>query len=114
MLCHAKRAHSEASQVTCRGGFTTFFLATTRRRLRVRRTAHERASVARGARSPFLRPARAGTSAAPQAVRMSSAKGANNPSNFLKTVLGRPVVVKLNSGVDYRGASLRPLPLDPF
>ena len=27
----------------------------------------------------------------------------NNPSDFLKTVLGRPVVVKLNSGVDYRG-----------
>jgi hypothetical protein len=27
------------------------------------------------------------------------------PSEFLKNVLGRPVVVKLNSGVDYRGAS---------
>ena len=27
----------------------------------------------------------------------------SNPSDFLKTVLGRPVVVKLNSGVDYRG-----------
>lgn len=27
-----------------------------------------------------------------------------NPSDFLKQVLGRPVVVKLNSGVDYRGA----------
>jgi U6 snRNA-associated Sm-like protein LSm6 len=26
-----------------------------------------------------------------------------NPSDFLKQVLGRPVVVKLNSGVDYRG-----------
>mmetsp|Transcript_22626 Transcript_22626/g.65808 ORF Transcript_22626/g.65808 Transcript_22626/m.65808 type:complete len:98 (+) Transcript_22626:143-436(+) len=25
------------------------------------------------------------------------------PSDFLKSVLGRPVVVKLNSGVDYRG-----------
>jgi len=25
------------------------------------------------------------------------------PSEFLKSVLGRPVVVKLNSGVDYRG-----------
>ena len=32
---------------------------------------------------------------------MATAK--NNPSDFLKTVLGRPVVVKLNSGVDYRG-----------
>lgn len=29
----------------------------------------------------------------------------NNPSDFLKTVIGRPVVVKLNSGVDYRGES---------
>jgi len=27
----------------------------------------------------------------------------NNPAEFLKQVLGRPVVVKLNSGVDYRG-----------
>mmetsp|Transcript_42589 Transcript_42589/g.117890 ORF Transcript_42589/g.117890 Transcript_42589/m.117890 type:complete len:81 (+) Transcript_42589:41-283(+) len=32
-----------------------------------------------------------------------SKSGSNNPSDFLKTVLGRPVVVKLNSGVDYRG-----------
>ena len=24
-------------------------------------------------------------------------------TEFLKTILGRPVVVKLNSGVDYRG-----------
>jgi hypothetical protein len=29
------------------------------------------------------------------------------PSEFLKQVLGRPVVVKLNSGVDYRGARRR-------
>ncbi|KAF1769354.1 hypothetical protein GCK72_001171 [Caenorhabditis remanei] len=26
-----------------------------------------------------------------------------NPSEFLKRVIGKPVVVKLNSGVDYRG-----------
>ena len=26
-----------------------------------------------------------------------------SPAEFLKTVLGRPVVVKLNSGVEYRG-----------
>lgn len=26
-------------------------------------------------------------------------------TEFLKTILGRPVVVKLNSGVDYRGMS---------
>ena len=25
------------------------------------------------------------------------------PSEFLKLIIGRPVVVKLNSGVDYRG-----------
>ena len=31
----------------------------------------------------------------------------NNPADFLKQVLGRPVVVKLNSGVDYRGAAPR-------
>ena len=36
---------------------------------------------------------------------MSAAK--NNPSDFLKTVIGRPVVVKLNSGVDYRGMQRR-------
>lgn len=27
------------------------------------------------------------------------------PSDFLKQIIGRPVVVKLNSGVDYRGTS---------
>lgn len=26
-----------------------------------------------------------------------------SPADFLKTVLGRPVYVKLNSGVEYRG-----------
>ncbi|ETN81872.1 LSM domain protein [Necator americanus] len=26
-----------------------------------------------------------------------------NPSEFLKQIIGKPVVVKLNSGVDYRG-----------
>lgn len=29
--------------------------------------------------------------------------GKRSPSDFLKTVLGRSVVVKLNSGIDYRG-----------
>ncbi len=29
--------------------------------------------------------------------------GRQNPNDFLKTLLGRPVVVKLNSGADYRG-----------
>lgn len=26
-----------------------------------------------------------------------------NPTDFLKSVLGKPVIVKLNSGVDYKG-----------
>lgn len=39
---------------------------------------------------------------------MSSAGGtglgaAKTPADFLKSIRGRPVVVKLNSGVDYRG-----------
>jgi len=29
------------------------------------------------------------------------------PADFLKSIRGRPVVVKLNSGVDYRGFFLR-------
>ena len=28
------------------------------------------------------------------------------PNDFLKQIIGRPVVVKLNSGVDYRGVYL--------
>jgi U6 snRNA-associated Sm-like protein LSm6 len=28
---------------------------------------------------------------------------ARSPSEFLKMVLGRPIIVKLNSGVEYRG-----------
>ena len=40
-------------------------------------------------------------------VKMSSEEqktsSSRSPSEFLKSVLGRPVVVKLNSGVDYRG-----------
>jgi len=38
-------------------------------------------------------------------VTTSSATGQvrRDPSDFLKQVIGRPVVVKLNSGVDYRG-----------
>jgi hypothetical protein len=41
---------------------------------------------------------------------MSKDPNASNPSAFLKNVLGRPVVVKLNSGVDYRGAAVASLP----
>ncbi|OAY73733.1 U6 snRNA-associated Sm-like protein LSm6 [Ananas comosus] len=29
--------------------------------------------------------------------------GVKTPADFLKSIRGRPVVVKLNSGVDYRG-----------
>ena len=29
--------------------------------------------------------------------------GAKNPSEFIKQVMGRPVIVKLNSGVTYQG-----------
>lgn len=34
-----------------------------------------------------------------------SGEGASKtPADFLKSIKGKPVVVKLNSGVDYRGA----------
>ncbi|XP_054846043.1 U6 snRNA-associated Sm-like protein LSm6 isoform X1 [Eublepharis macularius] len=36
-----------------------------------------------------------------QSIKMSLRK--QTPSDFLKQIIGRPVVVKLNSGVDYRG-----------
>ena len=32
------------------------------------------------------------------------------PSDFLKGVIGKPVVVKLNSGVEYRGSYEEPVP----
>jgi len=31
------------------------------------------------------------------------AKNKRSPSEFLKSVLGRPVKVRLNSGIEYRG-----------
>ena len=34
---------------------------------------------------------------------MSSATKRQNPDEFLKTIVGKPVVVKLNNGTDYRG-----------
>lgn len=37
----------------------------------------------------------------PRLLKMSLRK--QTPSDFLKQIIGRPVVVKLNSGVDYRG-----------
>lgn len=42
------------------------------------------------------------------------AGGGAGPSDFLKTVIGRPVVVRLNTGVDYRGKTAsRPLARRP-
>lgn len=32
-------------------------------------------------------------------------QSAKTPADFLKSIKGKPVVVKLNSGVDYRGTS---------
>jgi hypothetical protein len=36
------------------------------------------------------------------------------PTDFLKNVVGRPVVVKLNSGVTYRGLSTEEMVLRDF
>merc|ERR1711879_929671 len=36
-------------------------------------------------------------------TKTMSTANKKNPSDFVKMVYGRPVVVKLNSGVDYRG-----------
>lgn len=35
-----------------------------------------------------------------------NAAAARTPADFLKSIKGKPVVVKLNSGVDYRGKCL--------
>ncbi len=37
------------------------------------------------------------------AVKAPSVSAKRNPSDFLKQVIGKPVVVQLNSGVTYRG-----------
>lgn len=52
-------------------------------------------SVAQGIVSPLL------PISLPRKIKMSLRK--QTPSDFLKQIIGRPVVVKLNSGVDYRG-----------
>ena len=36
-------------------------------------------------------------------AKITVAAAKRSPNDFLKQVLGRPVVVKLNSGVEYRG-----------
>ncbi|KAH3764240.1 small nuclear ribonucleoprotein family protein [Pelomyxa schiedti] len=41
--------------------------------------------------------------AAPTAAVVDNSASRRRPSDFFKLALGRPVVVKLNSGVDYRG-----------
>ena len=45
----------------------------------------------------------ADAAAAAAAAAAADKTSKRTPSDFLKNVLGRPVVVKLNSGVDYRG-----------
>ena len=39
------------------------------------------------------------------AMSDDNAAAARTPADFLKSIKGKPVVVKLNSGVDYRGRS---------
>ena len=36
-------------------------------------------------------------------VETSAPKKSKTPSDFLKSILGRPIRVKLNSGIEYRG-----------
>merc|ERR1712018_756558 len=43
----------------------------------------------------------------PGAPSSSSSDKKFSPSDFVKGIIGRPVVVKLNSGVDYRGILAR-------
>jgi hypothetical protein len=40
-----------------------------------------------------------------------SAPARVNPQEFLKNIVGKPVMVKLNSGVDYRGKRFFSAPL---
>lgn len=50
-----------------------------------------------------------GTEMSTAAGEKSSGGGSvKTPADFLKSIRGRPVVVKLNSGVDYRGLSFFP------
>ncbi len=52
-----------------------------------------------------------GDAAAPASAAAAAADSgdgrAKTPSDFLKSIKGKPVVVKLNSGVDYRGERSR-------
>lgn len=40
---------------------------------------------------------------APPPAAAADVGSAKTPADFLKSIRGKPVVVKLNSGVDYRG-----------
>lgn len=42
-------------------------------------------------------------SGGPVDLALQNASAAKTPADFLKSIKGKPVVVKLNSGVDYRG-----------
>eukprot|EP01138_Halocafeteria_seosinensis_P013195 gb/GECG01013477.1/.p1 GENE.gb/GECG01013477.1/~~gb/GECG01013477.1/.p1 ORF type:complete len:100 (+),score=20.51 gb/GECG01013477.1/:1-300(+) len=44
-----------------------------------------------------------GAGGAPQQQQQQQKKTTSNPSDFLRRILGKPVVVKLNSGVQYKG-----------
>ncbi|OEU09560.1 Lsm6 protein-like protein [Fragilariopsis cylindrus CCMP1102] len=46
-------------------------------------------------------PTNTGTPQVPETAAPEDTK--RTPSDFLKSVLGRPAVVKLNSGIEYRG-----------
>ncbi|TRZ20339.1 hypothetical protein HGM15179_006762 [Zosterops borbonicus] len=61
-------------------------------------------TISKSASKEFLEswePTKFCTSSLPEKIKMSLRK--QTPSDFLKQIIGRPVVVKLNSGVDYRG-----------
>uniref|UniRef100_K3YWV6 LSM domain-containing protein n=1 Tax=Setaria italica TaxID=4555 RepID=K3YWV6_SETIT len=90
---------------------------------RARSARRDPAGVQTGRTRP--RSANAGTEGGTQARKMSSGGGSDKsgsggggavktPSDFLKSIRGRPVVVKLNSGVDYRGHLPPSAPFPPL
>ena len=64
-------------------------------------------NAGREGRRLLARDGMADAAAAPAEGGGGGGSDKRTPSEFLKNVLGRPVVVKLNSGVDYRGALRR-------
>mmetsp|Transcript_17820 Transcript_17820/g.56990 ORF Transcript_17820/g.56990 Transcript_17820/m.56990 type:complete len:156 (+) Transcript_17820:622-1089(+) len=79
-----------------------------RARVKVATTVNQSQSAApprRRATTRVAAIAAAATATATATARgaMAAAGGKQTPSDFLKQVIGRPVIVKLNSGVDYRG-----------